>query len=70
TMRTRVYQLERECLSLKEVIAKIDKKSSSEEVNDRRFVSKWSISKKFGCKFKTQVCDSRESTMVDRRCRH
>ncbi|WZZ81332.1 hypothetical protein YC2023_101904 [Brassica napus] len=64
-MRTRLYHLESEYLNLKEVIAKIDK--------ERLYVAnasprKWSISNKFGCKFKTQVCDSHESKMVDGRC--
>ena len=64
-MRTRLYHLESEYLSLKEVIAKIDK--------ERLYVAnarprKWSISNKLGCKFKTQVCDSHEAKMVDGRC--
>ncbi|KAF3498957.1 hypothetical protein DY000_02055805 [Brassica cretica] len=64
-MRTRLYHLESEYLNLKEVIAKIDK--------ERLYVAnasprKWSISNKFGCKFKTQVCDSHEAKMVDGRC--
>ncbi|XP_010515460.1 PREDICTED: BTB/POZ domain-containing protein At3g50840-like [Camelina sativa] len=66
TMRTRVNQLEREYSFLKKVIiAKMDKEDSSEEKNDRE--RKWSIGKKLGCKFTTQVCDSHEATMVDRR---
>ncbi|CAH8385090.1 unnamed protein product [Eruca vesicaria subsp. sativa] len=64
-MRTRLYHLEREYLNLKEVIAKIDKESAY-VANDR--AGKWSISKKFGCKFKTQVCDSHVATIVDKRC--
>ncbi|KAF2589536.1 hypothetical protein F2Q70_00040669 [Brassica cretica] len=64
-MRTRLYHLESEYLNLKAVIAKIDK--------ERLYVAnasprKWSISNKFGCKFKTQVCDSHEAKMVDGRC--
>lgn len=57
TMRTRVKQLEKECSDLKKVIKKIDEDSLS-EVNDG--TRKWSIGKKFGCKF----------TMVDQRSRH
>lgn len=64
-MRTRLYHLESEYLNLKEVIAKIDKERLY-VANARR--RKWSISNKFGCKFKTQVCDSHESKMVDGRC--
>ncbi|OAY33876.1 BTB/POZ domain-containing protein At5g66560 [Manihot esculenta] len=54
SMRTRVHQLERECSTMKKVIEKIDK------VNPRGW-------KRFGCKFKTQVCDSHEQTVVNAR---
>lgn len=62
TMRTRVHRLERECSNMKKVIAKIDKEGSPAPTDRTR---NWSITKKFGCKFKTQVCDSHEATMVD-----
>ncbi|EFH43014.1 phototropic-responsive NPH3 family protein [Arabidopsis lyrata subsp. lyrata] len=68
TMRTRVHRLERECSNMKKVIAKIDKDGSSPATTTDRPRS-WSITKKFGCKFKTQVCDSHEATMVDHRSR-
>ncbi|KAG7614445.1 BTB/POZ domain [Arabidopsis suecica] len=68
TMRTRVHRLERECSNMKKVIAKIDKEGSSPATTTDRPRS-WSITKKFGCKFKTQVCDSHEATMVDHRSR-
>ncbi|VVB18332.1 unnamed protein product [Arabis nemorensis] len=67
TMRTRVHKLERECSNMKKVIAKIDKEGSPAATTDRP--RSWSITKKFGCKFKTQVCDSHEATMVDHRSR-
>ncbi|KAL1217019.1 BTB/POZ domain-containing protein [Cardamine amara subsp. amara] len=67
TMRTRVHKLERECSNMKKVIAKIDKEGSPATATDRP--RSWSITKKFGCKFKTQVCDSHEATMVDHRSR-
>ncbi|XP_038723621.1 BTB/POZ domain-containing protein At5g66560-like isoform X2 [Tripterygium wilfordii] len=59
SMQTRVHQLERECSNMKRVIEKIDKGGPPG----------WrgSLSKRFGCKFKTQVCDSQESTVVDAR---
>uniref|UniRef100_A0A0R0KST2 NPH3 domain-containing protein n=1 Tax=Glycine max TaxID=3847 RepID=A0A0R0KST2_SOYBN len=62
SMRTRVHQLERECSSMKRVIAKFDK-------SDGGAAGGWraSLGRKFGCKFKTQVCDSHESTAVDTR---
>nr|AAM19841.1 AT3g50840/F18B3_120 [Arabidopsis thaliana]AAO42777.1 At3g50840/F18B3_120 [Arabidopsis thaliana] len=66
TMRTRVNQLEKECLYLKKVIAKIDKESL---LKAKHGAGKWSIGKKFGCKFSAQVCGSQEATMVDRRSR-
>lgn len=66
TMRTRVHRLERECSYLKKVIVKIHKESSSEAKERPR---KWFLSRKLGCKFKIQVCDSLEATMVDRKCR-
>ncbi|CAI9276840.1 unnamed protein product [Lactuca saligna] len=55
TMRTRVHELERECTTMKKAIEKIDKVGSDG----------WR--KKFGCKFKTQVCDSHEQTVVETR---
>ncbi|XP_010484625.1 PREDICTED: BTB/POZ domain-containing protein At5g66560 [Camelina sativa] len=70
TMRTRVHRLERECSNMKKVIAKIDKEGGSSPATattDRP--RSWSITKKLGCKFKTQVCDSQEATMVNHRSR-
>ncbi|KAI9089164.1 hypothetical protein K1719_029443 [Acacia pycnantha] len=62
SMRTRVHQLERECSSMKRVIEKIDKSSPQHQQGG---AGDWR--KKFGCKFKTQVCDSHESAVADRR---
>ncbi|KAE8701231.1 BTB/POZ domain-containing protein [Hibiscus syriacus] len=65
SMRTRVHQLERECSMMKKVIQKIEKGGP------RGGGWKGSLSKRFGCKFKTQVCDSHESTVTEtRRGRH
>lgn len=61
SMRTRVHQLERECSSMKRVIAKID--NSAVDGGGWRA----SLGRKFSCKFKTQVCDSQQSTVVDKR---
>ncbi|EOA13077.1 hypothetical protein CARUB_v10026083mg [Capsella rubella] len=69
TMRTRVHRLERECSNMKKVIAKIDKEESSPGTTRTDRPRSWSITKKLGCKFKTQVCDSHEATMVDHRSR-
>ncbi|KAH7566488.1 hypothetical protein ACOSQ2_023312 [Xanthoceras sorbifolium] len=61
SMRTRVHQLERECSSMKKVIEKIDKSEGPP--------GGWreSLTRRFGCKFKTQVCDSHEQAVVERR---
>ncbi|PPR96093.1 hypothetical protein GOBAR_AA24563 [Gossypium barbadense] len=65
SMRTRVHQLERECSTMKKVIQKIEKE------NPRGSGWRGSLNKRFGCKFKTQVCDSHESTVTEtRRRRH
>ncbi|KAL0721688.1 hypothetical protein Bca4012_036287 [Brassica carinata] len=69
TMRTRVHRLERECSNMKKVIAKIDKVGSPGTTAATDRPRSWSITKKFGCKFKTQVCDSQEATVVDHRSR-
>ncbi|KAL8476048.1 hypothetical protein ACS0TY_028642 [Phlomoides rotata] len=61
TMRTRVHELERECTTMKKAIDKIDKSGP------RGHVEKSGWRGKFGCKFKTQVCDSHEPTVVDTR---
>ncbi len=64
SMRTRVHELERECSTMKKVIQKID--SIGTPMNEAKTGrKKGSFGRKFGCKFKTQVCDSHESTAVD-----
>ncbi|KAJ1436556.1 SKP1/BTB/POZ domain superfamily [Sesbania bispinosa] len=65
SMRTRVHQLERECSSMKKVIAKIDKSSSQGSGVGGGWRA--SLGRKFSCKFKTQVCDSHQSSVVDTR---
>ncbi|KAK9053199.1 hypothetical protein SSX86_029831 [Deinandra increscens subsp. villosa] len=59
SMRTRVHELERECTTMKKAIEKIDKVEPTG----------WrgSLTKSFGCAFKTQVCDSHEPTVVETR---
>ncbi|CAN1225081.1 BTB/POZ domain-containing protein At5g66560 [Linum grandiflorum] len=65
SMRTRVNQLEKECSSMKKVIEKIGKDDggTTGEKQGRR----GSLTKKFGCKLKTQVCDSHEQAVVGTR---
>ncbi|KAF9620458.1 hypothetical protein IFM89_012635 [Coptis chinensis] len=60
SMRSRVHELERECSTMKKVIKKIDQTVSPDTVGWRN-----TLGKKFGCKFKTQVCDSHERTVVE-----
>ncbi|KAL8143480.1 hypothetical protein V2J09_016512 [Rumex salicifolius] len=55
TVRNRVHELERECSTMKKVMEKIDPPSNG---------WKSSLSTKFGCKFKTQVCDSHQEAVV------
>ncbi|XP_031743280.1 BTB/POZ domain-containing protein At5g66560 isoform X3 [Cucumis sativus] len=64
SMRTRVHQLERECSTMKKVIEKIDK-AGSPQGNGGRWRA--SLIRRLGCKFKTQVCDSHESAVLDGR---
>ncbi|KAF4346823.1 hypothetical protein F8388_017030 [Cannabis sativa] len=72
SMRTRVHQLERECSTMRKVIEKIDKtgpvgEESGGGGNGGSLVKGWrgSLTRRFGCKFKTQVCDSHEPSVVD-----
>uniref|UniRef100_A0A7N0V570 Uncharacterized protein n=1 Tax=Kalanchoe fedtschenkoi TaxID=63787 RepID=A0A7N0V570_KALFE len=62
SMRARVHQLEHECSAMKKVIENIDRTDPSESKG-----WKGSFSQKYGCKFKTQVCESHESNVVDTR---
>ncbi|KAL5557193.1 hypothetical protein UlMin_039429 [Ulmus minor] len=64
TMRTRVHQLERECSTMKKVIEKIDQTGPP---NGKGGSWTGSLTRRFGCKFKTQVCDSHEPSVVDNR---
>lgn len=70
TMRTRVNELERECTTMKKEIEKIDKVGVKSGDGSRRGW-KSSMTRKFGCKLKAQVCDSHEPTVAEtRRGRH
>lgn len=70
SMRSRVHELERECSSMKAAIESIDKSVvPAVAVGGDSPGAGWksSLGKKFGCKFKTQVCDSHEPTVVEAR---
>ncbi|KAL9241780.1 hypothetical protein vseg_015846 [Gypsophila vaccaria] len=69
SMRTRVHELERECSTMKKVIEKIDTMGTPQnnEGNNNKGWKKGTFGRKFGCRFKTQVCDSHESSVVESR---
>lgn len=54
SMRTRVHELEREYCTMKKTMEKIEKEGPQRQVERGGWLSK------FGCKLKTQVCDSHE----------
>uniref|UniRef100_A0A5B7A7V3 BTB/POZ domain-containing protein n=1 Tax=Davidia involucrata TaxID=16924 RepID=A0A5B7A7V3_DAVIN len=66
-MRSRVHELERECSTMKKAIEKIDKSGPPGEGVGGGGGWRSSLTKKFGCKFKTQVCDSHEPAVVEAR---
>lgn len=60
TMRSRVHELERECSTMRHEIEKIDKPKEGRG-SSTGSGSAWNfMSKKFGCKFRMQVCESQE----------
>ncbi|KAK7406615.1 hypothetical protein VNO78_08244 [Psophocarpus tetragonolobus] len=62
SMRTRVNELERECSRLKRAIEKMGPRGGGP------WRASLALGRKFGCKFKTQVCDSHEpATVVETR---
>ncbi|KAL6012453.1 hypothetical protein ACLOJK_002942 [Asimina triloba] len=72
SMRTRVHELERECSTMRKAIANMDKSAAAAaaatSAGGGNGGGGWSsLTKKFGCKFKTQVCDSQERTVVEPR---
>ncbi|XP_052197468.1 BTB/POZ domain-containing protein At5g66560 [Diospyros lotus] len=70
SMRSRVQELERECSSMRRAIEKIEKprpKPAPRGAGGGSGGWRGSLSKSFGCKFKTQVCDSHEPTVVEAR---
>ncbi|XP_057873792.1 BTB/POZ domain-containing protein At1g30440 [Cryptomeria japonica] len=67
TMRSRVHELERVCSHMRHAIEQIDKPKVG---NSKTTGSSWNfMSKKFGCKFRMQVCDSQQRKVMDGRSR-
>ncbi|KAH9301495.1 hypothetical protein KI387_013078, partial [Taxus chinensis] len=64
TMRSRVHELERVCSTMRHALHKIEKpKGESSKTSGS---SSWNLmSKKLGCKFRMQVCDSQERKVID-----
>ncbi|XP_057762287.1 BTB/POZ domain-containing protein At5g66560-like [Arachis stenosperma] len=63
SMRTRVHQLERECSSMRKTIEKMGQAGLQEE---GVWWDPFALGRKFGCKFKTHVCDSHGPTAIDK----
>ncbi|CAL4944577.1 unnamed protein product [Urochloa decumbens] len=74
SMRSRVQELERECTSMRKAIEKMDRRGGAATVErgaasaaaaaDGRWGSM--VTKRFGCKFPAQVCQSQQRTVVAR----
>ncbi|CAO2828256.1 unnamed protein product [Amaranthus hypochondriacus] len=72
SMRTRVQELETECSTMNKVIRNFDKvinnnnnnNNNNNDNNNSLITWRSALTSKFGCKFKTQVCDSHQSTVV------
>ncbi|TKV91156.2 hypothetical protein SEVIR_9G076100v4 [Setaria viridis] len=71
SMRSRVQELERECTSMRKAIEKMDRRGGASAdrgapsaATDGRWGSM--VTKRFGCKFPAQVCQSQQRTVVAR----
>jgi predicted alpha/beta-hydrolase family hydrolase len=70
SMRNRVQELERECTTMRKAIQKIDRRGSAagdrgaEPAAEGRWGSM--VTKRFGCKFPAQVCQSQPRSVVAR----
>lgn len=66
SMRSRVRELERECSTMRKAIDKMDRIGGVGGGRERS--GGWgSFTRRFGCKFTTQVCDSHQRTVVEPR---
>ncbi|GJN23193.1 hypothetical protein PR202_gb10820 [Eleusine coracana subsp. coracana] len=75
SMRSRVQELERECTSMKKAIEKMDRRGGGGAAGSERggaaaaaAEGRWGsmVTKRFGCKFPAQVCQSQQRTVVAR----
>ncbi|KAG8098318.1 hypothetical protein GUJ93_ZPchr0013g36532 [Zizania palustris] len=71
SMRNRVQELERECTSMRKAIEKMDRRGGGtpgERGAAPAMEGRWGsiVTKRFGCKFPAQVCQSQQRTVVAR----
>uniref|UniRef100_A0A0E0KJG7 NPH3 domain-containing protein n=1 Tax=Oryza punctata TaxID=4537 RepID=A0A0E0KJG7_ORYPU len=72
SMRNRVQELERECTSMRKAIEKMDRRGGGSTPGERgatpAMEGRWGsmVTKRFGCKFPAQVCQSQQRTVVAR----
>ncbi|XP_015690247.2 BTB/POZ domain-containing protein At5g66560-like [Oryza brachyantha] len=72
SMRNRVQELERECTSMRRAIEKMDRRGGGSTPGERgatpAMEGRWGsmVTKRFGCKFPAQVCQSQQRTVVAR----
>ncbi|EER93390.1 hypothetical protein BDA96_01G080300 [Sorghum bicolor] len=71
SMRNRVHELERECTSMRKAIDKMDRRGGAPVDRGAPSVpadGRWGaiVTKRFGCKFPAQVCQSQQRTVVAR----
>jgi hypothetical protein len=71
SMRSRVQELELECTSMRKVIEKMDRRGGAAAVAERAAAAptgegRWGslVTKRFGCKFPAQVCQSQQQRTV------
>jgi hypothetical protein len=71
SMRSRVQELELECSSMRKVIEKMDRRGGAAAVAERAAAAptgegRWGslVTKRFGCKFPAQVCQSQQQRTV------
>ncbi|XP_073006043.1 BTB/POZ domain-containing protein At5g66560-like [Typha latifolia] len=63
SMRSRVNELEKECSLMRKAIEKMDRRGGG---GGAAVEGTWGsmVTRRFGCKFRTQVCDSQQRTVV------